>query len=410
MSILERIKDRVVSIEHGLFQFGMIVLCAGLPISTSVIEIGKGIIIVSFIIALIRRRVSLPVRDVRIIAAAAFFLCIIISSVIASFGPHAAHSWGRFPGMIAFFLLFLAFAAMFDLKRDGVLVLVLFAAMAVNGSFIVREFMLTRVRSGGLFHPVMSNVHFWPAATLIVIGLIFTVKNIWARLFFVTLLVFNIAVIVSLFSTAAFIVFPVLMILLVIVIAPRKIALASVFGFLLSVISVVFLFQNRLLETGVQEKIAAVIENRPVGISQRTYFWRGAGELVKEHPFFGIGNGLWKFYFYDGTTTGREYIAKGMDRGYFHTHNNAVEIAVAYGIPALLCVALFFAAVFMKGFIFLRTLLSRGYREYALGAAMITGVAAVLLQGLSDYTIFAVTGGSFVWALLGAIIAMEKRH
>ncbi|MEK6794386.1 MAG: O-antigen ligase family protein [Spirochaetota bacterium] len=411
MAIAARVRTYCLEAqERLLFQFGFIVLCAGLPISTSVIEIGKGIIIVSFLIALIRRRASVPLRDIRIITASLFFLFIIISSVIASFGPHAAHSWGRFPGMLAFFLLFISFAAMFDIRRDAPLILVLFAAMAVNGGVIIRDFIITHERSGGLFHPVMSNVHFWPAVTLINLGIAAFVRRTGARIFWSALLAMNIVVIGCLFSTTSFIVFPILFVALVIAIAPRRIALFTVFAVLLAAIVLMFMFQNRLLDTPLQQKIEQVMSNRHIGVSQRAHFWRGAGELISERPFFGIGNGLWKYYFYEGTAAGRDYVAKGMDGYYFHAHNNAIEIAVAYGMPALLAVIAFFAAVFIKGSSFLRTLFSRGRREFAVCAAIYAGIIAVLLQGMSDYTLFAVTGGSFVWALLGAFIAMEQRR
>ncbi|MBI4979708.1 MAG: O-antigen ligase family protein [Spirochaetes bacterium] len=393
--------------EYILFQFGLIVLFAGIPISTSVAEIGKAIILVAFVISLVRKRAPFT-KDIRVFAALALVVWMVIASAAAAFAPNGMHALSRLPGAVSYALLFVAVASLFNYERDKYLFLALFAAVFINGTAVIAEFIRTRSRNGGLFHPVMSCAHIWPSITFLVFSLVAyarrpAVKTMW-MLFFL----FNAVVIACLFSSLLYILFPLLLTVLVIIIAPKRASTMFAFLVVFAAVVAVFTFQTRLLPQDIQLYIESLLSTRPTGMKERAYFWQGTIELIKTHPLLGIGTGMWKFHFYELTDAGRAFVAEGMNRIYYHPHNTLLAVAAEYGIPALAALMLWYIGMFWYGIRTAVTLSSRGRREFFLAAALLMGFLSVLLQGTTDYTLFSVTGGNLSFCLAGIFVAAER--
>lgn len=111
------------------------------------------------------------------------------------------------------------------------------------------------------------------------------------------------------------------------------------FGLLLA-ITVLGLFSNRTdNENTAQSRLAETSAKGDI----RTEYWKNAFEIIKEHPFTGVGYGNYKLY----TTNYIKYLQKD---GVFsvHPHNDFVFIAAETGIPNLIIyLGIFGIAVFI---------------------------------------------------------------
>lgn len=142
-------------------------------------------------------------------------------------------------------------------------------------------------------------------------------------------------------------------------------------------------------------------DSREGSLFWRLVVWQEGVELVKRHPLLGIGRGSDKIHAFDWGL----YAAGDLPPGHFH--NTFLQIAVWYGIPALLVYGLFLITLFSGLWRGLKAAASRPQFE---GSGVILGA----LGGLSGFCVssmvhFNLGDGEVamtLWLILGCAFAV----
>ena len=120
----------------------------------------------------------------------------------------------------------------------------------------------------------------------------------------------------------------------------------------------------------------------------RIGFWVEAAEFIKKYPL--TGSGL-------NTYSKLENM---------YAHNCYLQMAAEIGIPGLLAFLVMIGVVFLRA---LRSLaeLKDPYWETIL-AALLSGLAAFLIQSFFDTTLYSVQLGALFWVMVGLIGAVSR--
>ncbi len=148
---------------------------------------------------------------------------------------------------------------------------------------------------------------------------------------------------------------------------------------------------------------------------ERKYMWQAGLVISSQHPWLGVGDAMESFKLKTGgqaqgyyhrllSDEGRAwYASKGIppyERG--HLHNNVIQIAAMYGIPALFFLAAFLFSLFFRA-------LGEGWREpSSLGLAYASAWLAWSLNGLFEFNMGSVQSSFVFWFLTGLWLASRK--
>ena len=137
----------------------------------------------------------------------------------------------------------------------------------------------------------------------------------------------------------------------------------------------------------------------PSNVVDRTSIWRGTGAIIGDHPLLGVGAGMhgWAFTLYqDGNP------------GYFydHAHNDYLEAAAEWGIPAAAAFFIvMFALIWRAGKACVQ---SADPARAALLAGGVGGVAALLVHSFVDFNLHIPSNAMMFGVMLGTIAAIAK--
>ncbi len=148
---------------------------------------------------------------------------------------------------------------------------------------------------------------------------------------------------------------------------------------------------------------------------ERKDMWQAGLAISAEHPWLGVGDAMESFAMKSGgqaqgyyhrylSDEGRGwYASKGIppyERG--HLHNNAIQIAAMYGLPALFCLAAFLFSLFFRA-------LGEGWREPSgLGLGFAGAWLAWNLNGLFEFNLGSVQSSFVFWFLCGLWLSSRK--
>ncbi len=130
----------------------------------------------------------------------------------------------------------------------------------------------------------------------------------------------------------------------------------------------------------------------------RAHFWKGAVEIIKDHPLLGTGLGSFSAVYPRYDTGNGAYRLE-------QAHNDYLQIVSDGGIVAALLGLVFVAVLFRQGFARLHSR-DKFRRGVALGA--LTGCAGVLVHSLFDFTLHT-TANALLFLLLAALATMNGR-
>jgi putative inorganic carbon (hco3(-)) transporter len=158
--------------------------------------------------------------------------------------------------------------------------------------------------------------------------------------------------------------------LLIVLLAARpRLALAAPFGIALFVV---------LMPLAVRDRLMSATNPRDVTMNDRVAMWKAGATMIRERPLFGVGPGRVKVLYPIYRVSGWVEPRPG------HLHNNAVMIAAETGIPSLFAYLWFVGAFFGAALRQVRAS-ARGepLRGVTLGA--IGAMASVFVAGMFEY-------------------------
>jgi O-antigen ligase len=176
----------------------------------------------------------------------------------------------------------------------------------------------------------------------------------------------------------------------------RRVAVRAALGFAL----VITLFFATLFfggEGALTRLVGTVNSNDPT--TGRIQFWRGATEMIKDHPLAGVGLGAFGVAYgaYD-QTNGRLYRLE-------QAHNDYLQVVSDAGVAGALLALLFVAVLFRTGF---RRLESHDKMRRAVALGALTGCFAVLVHSLFDFTLHT-TSNALLFLTLAALATTNGR-
>jgi O-antigen ligase len=141
------------------------------------------------------------------------------------------------------------------------------------------------------------------------------------------------------------------------------------------------------------------------------YYWQGSAELMREHPLTGVGDGMWREYFFQ-TPSGMAFKESPVYQPqHFHPHNNIFHVGAVHGLPALAAYIIFLCYFLARGFLDVRS--ASGRRSFVVFSALYISFISITLQGVTDMTVFSISGGNMLWALVavwGAYFYKRRRR
>jgi O-antigen ligase len=127
--------------------------------------------------------------------------------------------------------------------------------------------------------------------------------------------------------------------------------------------------------------------------SQRTVYWKEAGQIIKENPVFGHGLNTYSM-------AGTRFRGTGMWGGY--PHNCYLQIAAETGIPSLLLFIWILVSLFKMGVKDIRShpnsLISK------ILAGLLAGFTGYLIQSFFDTNFYSLRLSSLMWIVIGMIV------
>ncbi len=134
------------------------------------------------------------------------------------------------------------------------------------------------------------------------------------------------------------------------------------------------------------------------GWQGRTAVYADSLRLVRDHATFGVGPGMYRWHF-------RAYQSQDFGHRYDHAHNDYLESAAEWGIPAAL---LFWAFVFRRLYRALSLYgASRTPRRRALALGAAAALVSIALHSLVDFSLQVAGDWIFFCAVLGLAWGLE---
>jgi len=154
----------------------------------------------------------------------------------------------------------------------------------------------------------------------------------------------------------------------------------------------------------VVERFEQLPQNEPLANATegRMALWKNSAELIRAHPWTGVGLGCFQYAFTRVQRVGLAYVAD-------HAHNDYLELAAELGLP---CAALLFAMIFWLAFRTLQAALraaSTLARSLALGS--LGAAAALLAHSVADFNLY-IPANALVFAVIlgmGYAMSLDER-
>ena len=150
----------------------------------------------------------------------------------------------------------------------------------------------------------------------------------------------------------------------------------------------------------VVERFEELPQNEPLANATegRMALWKNSAELIRAHPWTGVGLGCFQYAFTRVQRVGLIYIAD-------HAHNDYLELAAELGLP---CAAFLFATIFWLAFRILEAALgatSALARSLALGS--FGAAIALLAHSVADFNLYIPANALVFAVILGTGYAMS---
>lgn len=144
-------------------------------------------------------------------------------------------------------------------------------------------------------------------------------------------------------------------------------------------------FRPTLYDTGIEEHLEGSARSRLV-------VWRGAFEMIKDYPVFGVGYGLFPYLIPYYTPTGKIIDA----------HNTYLIIAAEMGIPTLIMFLMIFVVLIKNARFLYRKSKDKFIRSLALG--VLAGVFGLLVVNIFGSRMNSEEVSAYFWILAGLVM------
>jgi O-antigen ligase len=160
-------------------------------------------------------------------------------------------------------------------------------------------------------------------------------------------------------------------------------------------------------QSPVRERLRQATDMSQDSTRERVYMAQAGAAIIQSHPWLGVGDAMESWVDAQGLHPGfyRRYQPEGAkvwdstkDQEHGHLHDNLIQIAAMYGVPALLALLLFFCRILLESW-WRRSSplpLARGLAYGSLAAA-----AAWWLNGMTEYNFGSFQSSFTLWFLLG---------
>lgn len=135
-------------------------------------------------------------------------------------------------------------------------------------------------------------------------------------------------------------------------------------------------------------------ENLESSAGNRVKIWKGAVQMIKENPFFGVGYGLFQrhiVYYWDG--------------GPKDAHNTYLIVAAEMGIFALLIFMLLIAVMMWNAYRLYRTA-NNNYSK-AVGLGVLGGLFALLMSNMFGSRLISQEVASYLWIIAALVLRLR---
>jgi O-antigen ligase len=157
----------------------------------------------------------------------------------------------------------------------------------------------------------------------------------------------------------------------------------------------------------VRDRLAQGLDMSRDSTRERVYMAQAGLAIAQDHPWFGVGDAM---HSWDGQLGYyRRYMPaaakqweslRGKEQG--HLHNNLVQVAAAYGLPALLSLLLLFAGLAWAAW---RQRLAATPLARGCGIGLAAALLAWWVNGLFEYNFGSLQSSFVLWGLVGMSLA-----
>ncbi|MBC8248154.1 MAG: O-antigen ligase family protein [Anaerolineales bacterium] len=147
-----------------------------------------------------------------------------------------------------------------------------------------------------------------------------------------------------------------------------------------------------------------LVTNTTVTAAGRSELWQRAIYMMQDFPYTGIGLGT----FSKVAPVLYPFFLIGPDTKVPHVHNLVLQAGVDLGVPGLVAMIGLLTVFFI---IALQTVrLARNTSLKPLSVGLLCGFIVYLIHGLVDHVTFSTKPGIVIWAIMGLIVAIYRRH
>ena len=150
----------------------------------------------------------------------------------------------------------------------------------------------------------------------------------------------------------------------------------------------------------VSEKRSQTMLKDP-SLGGRTWMWSGTLKMIRDHPVVGSGGGSWQWHY-------QQYRHPFVTRHPEYAHNDILNVASDYGIPAALLIAATFASFYRSTRRLMRPDNPSEIRAFAVGAAIATTV--LLVHSWFDFNMHIPANALLMATILGFTAAIPERN
>ncbi|MBQ7820685.1 MAG: O-antigen ligase family protein [Clostridia bacterium] len=156
-----------------------------------------------------------------------------------------------------------------------------------------------------------------------------------------------------------------------------------------------------VLPESITNRLLSIGDLADSSTSYRVHIWTGVTEMLKDYWFTGIGTGLPAF-----SQVYPKYALSGIE-GAPHSHNLFLQIITEHGVIALIIFFMIILLYVQSVFTFKRF---ETRKTKLIVSAMMCGILAVLLQGLTDYIWYNYRVYLIFWLVIGLTAATRRCH
>ncbi len=165
---------------------------------------------------------------------------------------------------------------------------------------------------------------------------------------------------------------------------------------LMGVPALIFLFKESLLK-----RLYSIVNPSDTSATLRIALWESTVEMIKEHPWLGIGWGAYWLVYPE-----YNFFIEDAQTIIYHAHNMYLNIMAELGILGL---TVYLVIVFFHLSLVYRLYKSKLKQPFAvIAVGLAAAVISFLISGLTDYVLFNVELSMMFWLLLALIRSINK--